>query len=156
MGNPTTYKQFITEFKELCLSQMAVKRFQVGEISDIDMQNQEYTFQRFPAIHLVPNLSSMDRYGKMTLGFTMVCMDIARNQEDWVIDVQNNTLMILQDIFSKIILTSGTILNYEVETPINVVPFQEFYNNNLAGWSAEINIILSSPFNLCEAAFPVE
>jgi hypothetical protein len=61
--------------------------------------------------------------------------------------------MIIQDIFSKIILTDWNSVDIEVETPISVTPFQESYNNNLTGWTAEINVIVKSPFNLCDAAF---
>ena len=59
----------------------------------------------------------------------------------------------MQDIFSKIIMTTWSEVDIELETPINIVPFVEAYNNNLAGWSAEINVIIKSPFNLCDAAF---
>jgi hypothetical protein len=61
--------------------------------------------------------------------------------------------MIMQDIFSKIILTSPSEVDWDVETPINITPFVEKFNNNLAGWTAEINVLLMSPFNLCDAAF---
>jgi hypothetical protein len=61
--------------------------------------------------------------------------------------------MILQDIFSKIILTDWETVGIKVETPITIIPFQEEANNNLTGWTAEINVEVKSPFNLCNAAF---
>jgi len=155
MGNKiSTFKQVVQEFETIALSQMAVKQFQVGQFSDLDIENDEHPFQRFPLVFMVPRTSSLDRYGRMILGFSFVVCDIAKdNIEDRQVNTYNNTLMIIQDIFSKIILTDWNSVDIEVETPISVTPFQESYNNNLTGWTAEINVIVKSPFNLCDAAF---
>jgi len=150
---PTTYKQLIDAFEQICLSQMSVKHFQVGELSDVDIQTNTETFQRYPFVFLIPRASSMDRFGKMILGFSLIVADIAKNEEDLQRNTHNNTLMIMQDIFSKIILTSPSEVDWDVETPIRMVPFVEKFNNNLAGWTAEINVLIMSPFDLCNAAF---
>jgi hypothetical protein len=81
-----------------------------------------------------------------------VC-DIARNEEDLQINTHNNCLLIMQDIFSKIILTSDQEIGLNIETPIFIEPYVERFNNNLAGWAAEISVEVQSPFNLCDAAF---
>ena len=83
----------------------------------------------------------------------MIVADIAKNEEDLQINTHNNTLMIMQDIFSKIILSAPSSVDWDIETPIRMVPFVEKFNNNLAGWTAEINVMINSPFNLCDAAF---
>jgi len=150
---PTTYKQLIEAFEQICLSQMSVKHFQVGEMSDVDIQTNTETFQRYPFVFLIPRASSMDRFGKMVLGFSLIVADIAKNEEDLQRNVHNETLMIMQDIFSKIIMTPASQVDWDVETPIRMVPFVEKFNNNLAGWTAEINVLMISPFNLCDAAF---
>jgi hypothetical protein len=154
MGNPiTTYKQVIKEFETIALSQQSVKQFQVGELSDIDVENHIHTFQRFPVVFMIPQQSSLDRFGKMTLGFSLIVADIAKNEQELQVDTHNNTLMIMQDIFSKIIMTNWAAVDLNLETPINIVPFVERFNNNLAGWTAEINVDVKSPFNLCDSAF---
>jgi hypothetical protein len=61
--------------------------------------------------------------------------------------------MIMQDIFSKFIMTDWLTVGAKIETPIYITPFVERFNNNLAGWSAEISVEIQSPFNLCDAAF---
>jgi hypothetical protein len=61
--------------------------------------------------------------------------------------------MIMQDIMSKIVLSSEQNVEFTIETPISVVPFVERFNNNLAGWTAEIDVVLKSPFDICSAAF---
>lgn len=154
MATPTTYKQVVKLFEDIALSQQAVKQFQVGQFSDLDVETDVHTFQRFPLVFMVPRTSSLDRYGKMVLGFSMVVCDIAKdNVEDLQINTHNNTLMILQDIASKIILTNAATIDMDIETPINITPFQEKFNNNLTGWTAELNVLVMSPFDLCNAAF---
>ncbi len=153
MATPRTFKELVKQFETICNEHLAIKQFQMGEPSDVDIQNMEHDFQRFPLAFLIPEPSSMDRFGKLSLGFTFVVADIVRNQEDWQIDTYNSTLMILQDIISKIILSSPTILDYTVNTPILIDPFVEKYNNNIAGWSASLVINIKSPLNLCDSAF---
>jgi hypothetical protein len=153
-NQPATYKEVVELFESISLSQMSVKQFQVGELSDVDIETEVHTFQRFPLVFMVPTLSSLDRFGRMVLGFTFIVADISRdNDEKLRVNTHNSTLMIMQDIFSKIIMTDWDTVGIELETPINLLPFTEAYNNNLTGWSAEINVIVKSPFNLCSAAF---
>jgi len=156
-ATPTTIRNFkqVTEiFREISLSQESVKQFQIGELSDLDVENAEHTFVRFPLVYMVPQPSIMDRFGKMTLGFSFVVCDIVKNNEEFLtIDTQNNCLMIMQDIFSKFIMTDWATVPLKIETPITMIPFMERFNNNLAGWAAEINVEVQNPFNLCDAAF---
>jgi len=54
---------------------------------------------------------------------------------------------------SKIIMSSAADVDWDVEVPITIDPFTEANNNNLTGWSAVLNIVVKSPFDLCSAAF---
>jgi hypothetical protein len=154
MAEPNSYKQVVELFQQIAESHIAVKQFQVGMYSDIDVEYDEHPFQRFPLVFMIPRTSTMDRFGKMVLGFSFVVADIAKdNVENLQINTYNNTLLIGQDIMSKIIMTTWDEVGIEVETPIRMTPFQEKHNNNLTGWTWEINVIVKSPFNLCDAAF---
>jgi len=154
MAEPNSYKQVVELFQQIALSHMAVKQFQVGMLSDVDVEVDEHPFQRFPLVFMIPRTSSMDRFGKMLLGFSFIVADIAKdNVEDLQINTYNNTLLIGQDIMSKIIMTNWDEVGIRVETPISMTPFQERHNNNLTGWTWEINVVVKSPFNLCDAAF---
>lgn len=152
-GPIRTYKEFIQFFELMCSQHMAVKQFQVGELSDIDVESNVDNPTKYPLVFLVPQTSFMDRFGKLTLGFSMIVADIAKNQEDLEVNTHNNTMMIIQDLLSRIILTTPDKVDFEVETPVAVTPFVERFKNNLAGWTAEINIGLTSPFNFCDSAF---
>jgi hypothetical protein len=154
MPNPIiNYKETVEFFRSLCLSHLGVRSFGVGDLTDVDIQTDIEPFQRYPRVHMIPRRSSMDRYGKVTLGFTFIVADIAANQEGLQINTINNCFMITQDIFSRILMTGYGTTDLELQTPISFVPFFETQNNNLAGVTSEINILLKSPFNNCDSAF---
>lgn len=151
----STYKQVTEFFRGLCSSHLLVKSFSVGDPSDIDVETNLEPYQRFPLVFLVPQQSSFDRGGKLTFNFTMVVADIAENDEELQINTINNCLMILQDIASRIIQTTWSEEGLVLETPINFTPWTEKFNNNLSGVSAEIAVVLKSPFNNCDSAFRI-
>lgn len=148
------YKQVTEIFREICLSQESVKQFQLGVSEDLDVENAEHTFQRFPLVFMIPQPSTMDRFGKMILAFSFIVADIVKDNDEYLtIDTHNNCLMIMQDIFSKFIMTDWATVPLKIQTPIQMVPFQERFNNNLSGWAAEISVEVQNPFDLCNAAF---
>lgn len=152
-GPIKTYKELIEYFQSLAMSHIGVNQFQVGEISDIDVQTNILTPTQYPMVFLVPQQSTLDRGGLVTFGFSLVVADIAKNQMDLQVNTHNSTLMIMQDLFSRIVLTNYDQVDINIQTPVNIIPFQERFNNNLTGWTAEINVELKSPFDLCQAAF---
>jgi hypothetical protein len=135
------------------MSHIGVNQFQVGEISDIDVQTNTKTPTKYPMVFMVPQQSTLDRGGLATFGFSLVVADIAKNQMDLQVNTHNSTLMIMQDLFSRIVLTNYDQVDINIQTPVNIIPFQERFNNNLTGWTAEINVEMKSPFDLCQAAF---
>jgi hypothetical protein len=154
MSNPITYKTLVEAFRDICLSQESIKQFNTGMLSDLDIENEINTFQRFPLAFLKPETVSLDRYGKTTLTFTFIVSDIAKdNVEDLTLNTYNSTLMIAQDILSKIVLTDWEALGIYLETPVTLTAFQERFNSNLAGWAATLDLTIKSGFNLCDAAF---
>jgi hypothetical protein len=80
-------------------------------------------------------------------------MDIAKNQEPLEVNRLSDCHDILQDLISRIMLTSWESVEIVLDMPVVTTPFVERFNNNLSGWAAEINVIVKSPLNLCEAAF---
>lgn len=149
-----TYKQVVETFKGIAESHMAVKQFGIGRPSDFDVETNVFPFQRYPVVFLIPRVSSIGKFGRLVLGFSLMVADIAEdNNQDLTVNTQNNTLMILQDILSKIMLTTWDELDIYLQDPITIIPFQEGAYNNLTGWSAEINVIVKSPYNLCDAPF---
>lgn len=145
------YKDTVEKIREIALSHLAVVQFGVGELSDIDVQTNNDTIVKYPLVFLIPQTSTLDRNGRMVLSFSMIVCDISKDQEGLEINGLNTTLGIGQDIISKFVLDLSTEI--DIETPITFTPFIERFNNRLVGWTFDLNLIIQSPFDLCNAAF---
>ena len=152
-GPIRTYKDVVNYFESLAMSHMAVHQFGSGMISDIDVQTNTKTPTEYPLVFLVHRSGEIDGGGKTTFRFSLLVMDIAKNQEGLEVNRLSDCHDILQDLISRIYLTAWDTVQLVVNTPIPTTPFVERFNNNLSGWAAEITVIVKSPLNLCEAAF---
>lgn len=152
-GPIRTYKELVNYLETLAYSHIGVNSFNIGGLDEVDVQTNTDSPSRYPMVYLVPQMSTLDRNGKTIIGFSMIVADITKNLQDVQINTHNNTLMIMQDLISRILLTDWKTVEINLQAPINIIPFTEKFNNNLAGWTAEINIEMKSPFDLCSAAF---
>lgn len=152
-GPVRSYKEVINYFNDLAMSHMGVEQFSTGMISDIDVQTNLQTPTKYPLVFLVHRGGSIGTGGKTTFSFTLMVMDIAKNQEPLEVNRLSDCHDILQDLISRIQLTSWDSVEIVLDMPVITTPFVERFNNNLSGWAAEINVIVKSPLNLCEAAF---
>lgn len=152
-GPIKNYKEVVNYFQTLSLSHMAVNQFQSGMISDIDVQTQDLTPTRYPLVFLVHRGGQINSGGLTTFSFSLIVMDIAKNQEELEVNRLSDTHDILADLISKIQLTDWNQIQMNLVMPIVTTPFVERFNNQLSGWAAEIDVEIKAPLNLCEAAF---
>ena len=152
-GPIKNYKDVVNYFQNLSLSHMAVNQFQSGMISDIDVQTQDLTPTRYPLVFLVHRGGQINSGGLTTFSFSLIVMDIAKNQEELEVNRLSDTHDILADLISKIQLTDWNQIQMNLVMPIITTPFVERFNNQLSGWAAEIDVEIKAPLNLCEAAF---
>lgn len=147
------YKGVVKYLEKLCKDHLSINQFQVGELSDVDVQVKGNSPTRYPLVFAIPQTSTVDRNGKVVFGFSLIVADIAKNEEDLETNIHNSTFMIIQDLLSKIALSDWKSVDMAVEFPVSVTPFVERFNSNLAGWTAELNIEIKSPLDLCTAPF---
>ena len=152
-GPVRSYKEVIQYFNTLAMSHMGVEQFSTGMISDIDVQTNLQTPTKYPLVFLVHRGGTIQTKGKTTFSFTLMVMDIAKNQEPLEVNRLSDCHDIMQDLISRIMLTSWESVEIILDMPVVTTPFVERFNNNLSGWAAEISVIVKSPLNLCEAAF---
>ena len=152
-GPIKTYKDVVNYFETLSLSHMAVHQFSSGTFSDIDVQTDTKSPTRYPLVFLVHRAGEIDGGGRLTFRFTLIVADISKDKESLEVNRLSDTHLILQDIISMCVLNSWETVQMEIQTPIETTPFVERFNNSLTGWAAEIDVVIKSPLNLCEAAF---
>jgi hypothetical protein len=152
-GPVRTYKEVIEYFSTLAMSHMAVHQFSSGMISDIDVQTNLLTPTKYPLVFLVHRGGSIGVNGKTTFNFTLMVMDISKDQLGLEVNRLSDCHDILQDLISRVYLTSWDAVEIMFDMPIVTTPFVGRFNNTLTGWAGEVSVTVKSPLNLCEAAF---
>jgi len=155
-GPVRTYKQLIEYFEYTCANHLAIKQFQTGELSDIDVQTNDHPVTEYPLVFLVPRGGQVDRDGGSSVtqfDFTLFVMDISKDREDLETNRLSETHDILLDLISRIALTAYDEVDFNIEFPVLTSSFVERFNNRLTGWAAEITFVLRAPLNLCDAAY---
>lgn len=153
----TTYSKLISALKELALSNLAIKSFRVGPLSDVEIAMKDDDAQKqnsfkYPYVHLVPVNATMN--GRSTIfSFDMIIMDLAKDQIDLETTVHSSTLEITRDIMAKFNQTTWTEFRYNIQLPATTTPFVEGYLNSVAGWTTQLNVEAITPLNLCDAPF---
>ena len=153
----TTYSKLIAALKELALSNLAIKSFRVGPLSDVEIAMKDDDPQRqnsfkYPYVHLVPVNAVMN--GRSTIfSFDMIIMDLAKDEIDLETTVHSSTLEITRDILAKFNQTTWTEFRYNIQLPTTGTPFVEGYLNSVAGWTTQLNVEAITPLDLCNAPF---
>ena len=153
----TTYSKLISALKELALSNLAIKSFRVGPLSDVEiaMKSDDPQAQnsfKYPYVHLVPVNATMN--GRSTIfSFDMIIMDLAKDQIDLETTVHSSTLEITRDIMAKFNQTTWTEFRYNIQLPATTTPFVEGYLNSVCGWTTQLNVEAITPLNLCDSPF---
>lgn len=155
-----TFYSFTNFFNNVCLAHPNVTTFTLGDIYNIDMAKQTL----FPLAHLIVNNVAIDS-GIMTYNVTLLVMDrvqditqdsvgpyntIVKNYKDVtnILDVWNTSLMTINDITSYI-YRNPDAYSYNVIGSSLATPFDERFDNLLAGFSIDMNVAVGNTNPIC-------
>jgi hypothetical protein len=144
----------------VCLAHPNVTTFTIGDLYNVDLAKQTL----FPLAHLIVNNAAIDS-GVMTYNVTLLVMDrvqditqdsagpfnsITKNYKDVtnLLDVWNTSLMTINDITSYI-YRNPDAYQYNVIGSSLATPFDERFDNVLAGWSIDMNISVGNTNPMC-------
>jgi hypothetical protein len=152
-GPLSSFKSVVEYMRTLSLSHLNVKQFTFGQLSDLDIETNTQNPTQYPLVMLIPRRADLDAGGKAEFSFALSVQDITNYDLQVEEDQLNTTFMILQDLLSRMRMTTWGEVEVFLEVPVTCRPFVESFNNNLSGWSAEIVLQVKNPFNNCDAAF---
>lgn len=156
-----TLYSFAQFFNTLALNHPNIKTFTMGDIEDIDTAKQTL----FPLCHLILNNTTIGINPIMTYNCTLLVMDIVaeitenssghfnsitKNYKGVtnLLDVWNTSQATLSDIVVYI-QNNPQALDYNIETDVILTPFQQRFDNVLAGFGANLNIQVPYNPNSC-------
>jgi hypothetical protein len=144
----------------VCLAHPNITTFTIGDLYNVDLAKQTL----FPLAHLIVNNAAIDS-GVMTYNVTLLVMDrvqditqdsagpfnsITKNYKDVtnLLDVWNTSLMTINDVASYI-YRNPDAYQYNVIGSSLATPFDERFDNVLAGWSIDMNISVGNTNPMC-------
>ena len=125
-----------------------------GDITQIDLSKQTI----FPLSHIIVN-SVTSGENIMTFNLSILAMDIVDVSKDEVTDifigndneqdVLNTQLTVLNKVIQKLRIGSLYSDKYQVQGDVSIEPFRDRFENQIAGWTATMNIIIENDVNVC-------
>lgn len=126
-----------------------------GDITQIDLSKQTI----FPLSHIIVN-SVTSGENIMTFNLSILAMDIVDVSKDEVTDifvgndneqdVLNTQLTVLNKVIQKLRIGSLYSDKYQVQGDVSLEPFRDRFENQIAGWTATMDIIIENDVNVCE------
>lgn len=136
------YTDIVKDIKTFFDNHIAVNQFL--NISEADFNANKNVF---PAVILVPQPSTFYR-NQLNLSFNLVVCDILTESRDNTKDVYSDTLDIIRDFLAE--FTDNPELDWGIAENETVTPFEEKYDDILAGWVLNFNILVPISLNQCE------
>ena len=149
------YYQITQTIKDELLKDQYISTVTTGDISQINLGKQDI----FPLGHILVNSVTV---GDQTLTFNVnvLAMDIVNSSkgeptDDFFIgnnneqDILNTQLGVLNKLIQ--VLKRGDLFTseYQVQDDVTCEPFFDRFENNLAGWSATIDIVIYNDITIC-------
>lgn len=125
-----------------------------GDITQVDLSKQTI----FPLSHIIVNQATSGE-NIMTFNLSILSMDIVDVSKDEVTDifvgndneqdVLNTQLTVLNKVIQKLRIGSLYSDKYQVQGDVIIEPFRDRFENQIAGWTATIDVIIENDVNVC-------
>ena len=151
-----TYKEIVDLFKQAALDHLMIQDFGYGQLSDIKTRNQSADGDQevdYPYAFLNPTTHQRQQ-STVTYQFNLIMMDMARDEEgdkyDNFLKIQSDCQQYIDDIVSELWNTST---KPDIQLTMTYTPFVERFQDELAGMTASISIVVPVTINNCIAPY---
>ena len=148
------YYQLTQTIKDQLLADINVNTVTTGDIYDVNLNKQDI----FPLSHIIVN-NVLQQEQTLTFNISIIAMDIVDQSKTQTTDIftgNNNEQDILNTqlaVLNKAIqvLRMGTLYTdkYQLDSDVNCEPFYDRFENQLAGWTATMDILIYNDIKLC-------
>ncbi len=148
------YYQLTQTLKDQLLADVNINTVTIGDIYDVNLNKQDI----FPLAHIIVN-NVLQQEQTLTFNISIIAMDIVDQSKTQTTDIftgNNNEQDILNTqlaVLNKAIqvLRMGTLYTdkYQLDSDVNCEPFYDRFENQLAGWTATMDILIYNDIKLC-------
>ena len=148
------FYQLTETIKEALLADINCNTVTTGDIYDVNLNKQDI----FPLAHIIVN-NVLQQEQTLTFNISIIAMDIVdqsklttedrfkgNNNEQ---DILNTQLAVLNKVIQ--VLRMGTLYKdkYQLDSPVSCEPFYDRFENQLAGWTATMDIMIYNDIKIC-------
>lgn len=139
-----TYQQIINDFFQLCEDHKMIQTWGYGQLSDlVDPYNHESL--DYPYAFIIPEAHSL-RQGEIRYRFQLIMQELVQGGQSEVIRAQSDALQYIKDLLAHYYYT---LTQYDFDLNVNVTPFREKYDDQVAGMTAQIELIVRDQLDDC-------
>jgi len=151
---PRSYYLIMSKLEQELLNSPFVKTVTFGDISQVDLRKQTI----FPLSHIIMN--NVTQGGQvLTFNMTILLMDIVDVNKALVtdqftgntdeMDILNTQLQVGNKLVEQ--MRNGNLFNemYQVIQDATFEPFYDRFENELAGWSLNVSIVVQNDIYIC-------
>ena len=145
------YKEVVDEILEACKEQDMIADVGYGQLSDIKVLDENDDGADYPYAFLVPaGISRAEQ--AVTYSFNLIVMEMALNPRA-VLEVQSNCLQYLDDIIANLRFARPYLRKQDVQLNQSTQVFRERFQDEVAGATATLDIVVAKPIDFCNAPF---
>ncbi len=153
-----TLRGFVNDLKTIYEKHELIKDFGFGFIEDVTFKKQHEGGVHYPYLFVIPDTSNVDER-ELQYSMRLIMMDRVINYTDEnLLDIMSDMNQILQDVIAQFKYSftaeDGDYTRiYDINTPVQLEPFADKFDDYVAGWFATITITLGQGLDRCDAPF---
>ena len=148
------YYQLTSTIEEQLLLDVNNNTVSIGDITDVNLNKQDI----FPLAHIIVNSVSVEEQ-VLRFSITVLACDIVDQTKDLTTnrftgntneqDILNTQLAVLNRLIQR--LRMGTLHQdlYQLDGNASLIPFNDRFENQLAGWAADMDILIYNDIYIC-------
>lgn len=149
------YYQLTQTIREELFSSPFVNTISIGDISKVNLNKQDI----FPLSHIIVNSVSVDEQ-VLNFNISILACDVVEQTkeettnrftgEDNEQDILNTQLAVLNKLIQRLRMGDLHQDMYQLDGSPSLTPFHDRFENELAGWSATMNVLIYNDIYICE------
>tara|TARA_B110000285_G_scaffold77735_1_gene89507 strand:+ start:416 stop:886 length:471 start_codon:yes stop_codon:yes gene_type:complete len=148
------FYQLTETIKDELLGDDNINTVTTGDITDVNLNKQDI----FPLGHIIIN-NVVDEEQVLRFNITVLACDVVDQSKSQTVDrfkgnndvqdILNTQLAVLNRLIQR--LRMGTLYTemYQLDSSPNLTPFYDRFENQLAGWSATMDIMIYNDIYIC-------
>ena len=148
------YYQLTSTIEEQLRSTEFTNTVSIGDISKVNLNKQDI----FPLAHMIVNSVTAEEQ-VLRFDISILACDIVDQSKDITTDrftgndneqdILNTQLLVLNKLIQKLRMGSLHTDMYQLDGNPSLTPFSDRFENELAGWTADITILIYNDIYIC-------